>query len=159
MKFFKISFMKLAISLLICFSAAFIGSLFTFPSISTWYESLNKPFFTPPNWVFGPVWTILYLLMAISLYLIWEDKNVKDKKMAYYFFGFQLFLNTLWSIIFFGLKSPFLGFIIIIVFWIAIFLMIWKFFEINKLAGYIQIPYILWASFASILNLAIVLLN
>lgn len=138
------------------FSVAAIGSFFTFDSISSWYSTLNKPFFSPPNWVFGPVWTTLYILIGISAYLAYKSKA---SKLAMAVFAIQLILNTLWSIIFFGLKNPALAFVEIILLWLSILYMIKLFYSANKLSAYLLIPYILWVSFASILNLAIWLLN
>jgi len=148
------NFIKLVISLAVCQLAGGIGSIFTSSSVKTWYLTINKPSFNPPNWVFAPVWIILFLLMGISLFLVWK----KGKKGLPIFF-IQLFFNILWSVMFFGLKSPLLGFVVIIVLWILILLTIIKFFRISKTAGWLLIPYILWVSFASILNLAILTLN
>ena len=108
-------------SIIICQIAGIVGSFFTSPSIPTWYAALEKPSFNPPNWVFSPVWITLFILMGISLYLIWS-KGIKTKyvKMALTLFGIQLMLNILWSIIFFGLKSPFYAFIEIAILWVAI---------------------------------------
>ncbi|CAN5178927.1 TspO/MBR family protein [soil metagenome] len=148
------------ISLFVCFSAGAIGSIFTASSIPTWYATLNKPFFNPPNWIFGPVWTTLYFLMAVSLYKVWINKtNTNNKNIALICFGSQLLLNTLWSIIFFGFKSPFLAFITIIILWILILQMIISFYRIDKNAGLLQIPYLLWVSFAALLNFFIMILN
>lgn len=157
----KVNWWKLIVSIFVCQLAGFIGSFFTVSSIPTWYSTLNKPFFNPPNWIFGPVWIILYLLMGISLYLIWNNKSGKTKqfKIAITFFISQLVLNSLWSIIFFGLKLPLIAFIEIIVLWIFILLTIIYSYKISKIASYLLIPYILWVSFASILNLSIYLLN
>lgn len=149
---------KLIISLVIPFLASAIGSLFTSASVSTWYLTLNKPFFNPPSWVFSPVWIILFLLMGIALYIIWIDKS-KNKKPAFVVFGVQLFLNVFWSILFFGLQSPLLAFIEIIFLWAAIMITIIYFYAINKSAAWLLIPYILWVSFAAILNFRLYLLN
>ncbi len=147
-------------SISVCFLAAGIGSVYTTPAIDTWYITLNKPFFNPPNWIFGPVWTLLYLLMGISLYLVWVTKTEKKaKRLGTIFFFIQLALNVLWSILFFGLKSPIGAFIGIILLWLAIYLTIRKFLEVSKLAGWLLIPYLAWVSFATILNLSVVLLN
>jgi tryptophan-rich sensory protein len=145
---------KLLISLAICQLAGVIGSVFTSKSVSTWYTTISKPSFNPPNWLFAPVWISLFLLMGVSLFLVWK----KDNKGLIIFF-IQLFFNILWSIAFFGLKSPLFGFIIIIVLWILILLTIIRFFKISKLAGWLLIPYILWVSFASILNFSIWIIN
>lgn len=148
--------LKLIISIVLPFLASAIGSLFTANSVSSWYVTLIKPSFNPPSWVFGPVWTILYILMGISLYLVWIKKF---DKTAFTFFGIQLFLNALWSILFFGLKSPLFAFIEIIFLWAAILITIFYFYKINKISAYLFIPYILWVGFAAILNVSIIVLN
>ena len=144
---------KLFLSIGICLLAGGVGYIFTTSAIPTWYATLNKPFFSPPNWVFAPVWTILYILIGISLYLIWQ------KKMVPAIFWVQLILNAAWSIIFFGMRNPILALIDIVVLWIAIIFTLKSFYKLNKLAGNLLIPYLLWVSFAAILNLAIVVLN
>ena len=151
---------KLIVSLIVCQLAGFVGSLFTTPSIPTWYASLAKPSFTPPNWVFSPVWISLFVLMGISLFLLWEKTlHYPGVRTAMFWFAVQLGLNMLWSILFFGLKSPFLALIGIIVLWIAIFLTILKSFRVSKLAGMLLIPYLIWVSFAAGLNYSIWTLN
>jgi benzodiazapine receptor len=151
---------KLIFSIFLCLFAGFIGSYFTTPAIPTWFATLQKPSFAPPNWVFAPVWTSLYILMGISLFLVWqkgrEDKTVKA---AIYLFAGQLVLNALWSFVFFGLRSPLLGLIEIIILWIAILATILSFMKISRTAAYLLIPYILWVSFASIVNFSIWSLN
>ena len=151
---------KLLASILVCELAGILATPFTITAIPSWYSALNKPFFSPPNWIFAPVWTILYFLMGVSLFLIWQKgfKNKKSKE-ALYFFAVQLFLNFIWSILFFGLRSPILGLIDIIALWGVIAITIIKFYKISKPASYLLIPYLLWVSFASFLNLSIVLLN
>lgn len=151
---------KLVVAILVCELIGISGSFFTASSIPIWYRGLNKPFFSPPNWLFAPVWTILYLMMGISAYLVWE-KGLKKKKVkeALSFFALQLLLNFSWSFVFFGLRQPFSAFLNIITLWLAILITILKFNKISKPAGYLLIPYILWVSFASLLNLAIVILN
>lgn len=151
---------KFLFVLIITFLAGFVGQLFTAPSIPTWYAALNKPAFNPPNWVFAPVWTTLYIMMAVAAWLVWErgleNKNVQT---GLKFFVLQLALNSLWSIIFFGFQLPWLAFIEIICLWIAIFLTIKYFVKVSKLAGWLLLPYLLWVSFAAVLNLAIFWLN
>lgn len=147
-------YFTLTLSIIFCLLVGFAGSLATTPSIPTWYATLNKPFFSPPNWLFGPVWTLLYIFMGISLYLIWS----KPQKLKTIFF-IQLFLNFLWSFIFFGLRQPFLAFLEIIILWYFIFSYIRQALPVSRLAAYLFYPYLAWVSFASILNLAIVLLN
>ncbi len=144
---------KLIITVIGCELVGLVGTPFTVAAIPTWYQSLNKPFFSPPNWIFGPVWTALYLLMGISAYLVWI------KKGALNYFLIQLFLNFLWSVLFFGLRSPLLGFIDIVTLWIFILITILQFYKISKPAAYLLIPYLLWVSFATLLNLSIILLN
>ena len=152
--------LKLVYSIVICQLAGVIGSFFTFPSISTWYAALEKPSFNPPNWIFSPVWITLFILMGVSLYLVWiQGTKTKYAKMALALFGIQLSLNILWSIIFFGLKSPFFAFIEIVILWVAILLTILKFSKISKTAAYLLIPYILWVSFAAVLNFSIWVIN
>lgn len=148
----------LIIAILICESAGILGSFFTISSIPTWYVTLTKPSFSPPNFVFGPVWATLYALMGISLYLVWSSK-AKSKQYALTLFFVQLGLNVVWSIIFFGLKKPGLAFFEIITLWIAIYLTIKAFQKISKAASYLLYPYLVWVSFASILNLSIWILN
>jgi translocator protein len=147
-------------SVVICLLAGVIGSFFTMPNIATWYASLNKPWFTPPPWVFGPVWTTLYILMGISLFLVlregWERKDVH---IGTAIFGIQLVLNILWSYLFFGLQSPLYGLIGIAALWIAILVTIIWFFRISRPAAILLIPYIIWVSIASALNYGVYVLN
>ncbi len=152
--------LKLVTSLTICLFAGFIGSIFTAPSISTWYATLIKPSFNPPDWIFAPVWTTLFVLMGISLYLVW-NKGLQDKKVKTHLliFGLQLALNVLWSFLFFGLHSPFYAFLEIIILWAAIVLTILNFSKVSRTAGLLLIPYICWVSFAAILNFSIWRLN
>ena len=156
---FKKSILPLLISILIVFSFGFIGSFFTTSSITNWYAFINKPLFSPPNWIFAPVWTLLYILMGISAFLIWKKRDNLKTKQALIFYGIQLILNALWSIIFFGMHNPGLAFLEIIILWLFILITLIKFYKINKTAGILFIPYLLWVSFASILNYAIWMLN
>ncbi len=150
---------KLAFSIIICEAAGFIGSFFTAPSIGTWYSQLNKPAFNPPDWIFFPVWTILYLLMGISLYLILEKPLNNESKLAIGIFGIQLALNILWTIIFFGLHQPSAAFIEIIILLASILLTILAFYRLSKPAAYLLIPYLFWVCFAAVLNYYIMVLN
>lgn len=146
--------------ILICQLAGGIGSFFTTPAIPTWYADLAKPSFSPPNWLFGPVWILLYTLMGIAAYLIWKQGfNKKEIKIALAIFAIQLVLNVLWSVIFFGLRSPLFAFLEIIFLWIFVLLTLLSFYKISKPAGLLLLPYILWVSFAAILNLSIARLN
>jgi benzodiazapine receptor len=151
---------KLVISILACLAAGGIGSLFTFKSIPTWYPSLKKPRYTPPNQVFGPIWTTLYILMGISVFFIWQNGLSSDGVLlAFILFWTQLVLNALWSIIFFGMKSMGGGVFIIIVLWFLILATIITSFQVSVWAGILLIPYILWVSVATYLNVGIWWLN
>ena len=152
--------LKLVLCVFFCQAAGIVGALFTFPAIPTWYANLHKPSFSPPSWIFAPVWTLLFLLMGISAFLIW-NKIEKDKKVkaALYVFVLQLALNTFWSILFFGLRSPLYAFGEIIILWLVILVTILNFYRISKAAAFMLLPYIFWVSFAAILNFAIVILN
>ncbi len=161
--------------IILCLLAGAFGSIFTIQNISTWYATLNKPSFSPPNWVFGPVWTTLYILMGISAYLIYSKTrtpnpqtpnpqtpnglNNNEIRLALGVFGIQLILNALWSFLFFGLQSPVLGLVCIVFLWFAIVATIIEFHKISKPAAYLLIPYLLWVSFASFLNYTIWTLN
>ncbi|MCI0503351.1 tryptophan-rich sensory protein [Candidatus Micrarchaeota archaeon] len=140
--------------------AGIIGSAFTFQAIPEWYAGLEKPFFTPPSWVFGPVWTTLYLMMGVAAYLVWEKKPEIGKIRApLAIFGIQLALNTIWSIAFFGFRFPWAGVAVIILLWLAIAATIRSFWGVSRTAAYLLIPYIMWVSFAALLTLAVALLN
>jgi translocator protein len=148
------------VAILVTEGAGLIGNIFTMPNISTWYASLLKPSFNPPNWIFGPVWTILFLMMGISLALV----IISGKNNAFFWpavaaFAVQLALNILWSFMFFYLRNPLYGFIEILFLLLAIALTIFYFYKINHAAGWLLVPYILWVSFAAILNAAIWRLN
>jgi benzodiazapine receptor len=151
---------KLLISIIVCECAGVIGSIFTTGAIPTWYASLQKPAFTPPNWLFAPAWTTLYLLMGIAAFIIWR-KGLDDKQVrtALIIFAIQLVLNILWSIAFFGMEAPLYGLIVIILLWVAILITILSFWKISSAAAWLLVPYILWVSFATALNTSIWLLN
>jgi tryptophan-rich sensory protein len=151
---------KLIISIIGCELIGILGSVFTVSSIPTWYVTLHKPSFAPPSWIFGPVWTLLYLLMGISFYLIWSQGwRAKKVRIARNYFLAQLGFNFIWSPVFFGLRSPFLGLIVIITMWTLIVMTMKKFYPLSKPAAYLLIPYLLWVSFATVLNASIVVLN
>jgi translocator protein len=143
-----------------CELAGGIGSIFAFSSLIAWYPLLKKPFFNPPNWIFGPVWIMLYALMGVSAYLIWS-KGFRNKgvKLALSFFSLQLFLNVIWSVIFFGLRSLFYGLIDIAALWIVLLVTIIQFYKISKKAALLMLPYLAWVTFAMILNFYIWRLN
>ena len=151
---------KVVIAILICQVAGIVGSIFTTPSIATWYVTLQKPSFSPPNWIFAPVWTTLFTLMGISLYLVW-NRGLKNKgvRNSVLIFSAQLILNIVWSLLFFGLQNPFYALMEIIILWIAILITIIKFYRIDNRAGLLLLPYLLWVSIASVLNYYIFILN
>ncbi len=154
------NYKRLIISLALPQLAGLIGALFTVSAIPTWYASLQRPSFSPPNWVFGPAWTILYILMGISIYLIWQRiKEGKKIKSVMFLFWVHLFFNAIWSIIFFGFQNPKLALINIVIIWLFIIILMFKFWKINRWSTYLLIPYFLWVSFASILNYFIWYLN
>jgi len=151
---------KLAASVLVCLAVGYIGSLATTPSIPTWYANLAKPAFNPPNAVFGPVWTLLFILMGISAYVVWAKGLAhRGVKTGLVLFIVQLALNLLWSVIFFALHQPLWAFCEIVLLWVAILLTIISFIRVSRFAGWLMIPYILWVSFASVLNFSVYLLN
>ena len=149
---------KLLISIVFVLAIGYVGSIFTTDSISNWYKTLNKPSFNPPNWLFGPVWTILYILIGISLYLVWVSP-IQNKTLAYTFFAVQLFLNLLWSFLFFRNHMIGSAFIEIILLWFAILMNILYSYSVSKTSAYLLIPYILWVTFAALLNFSIWKLN
>ncbi|NLB00544.1 MAG: tryptophan-rich sensory protein [Methanomicrobiales archaeon] len=141
-------------------AAGWIGSIFTIPALSVWYAGLMKPALTPPSWVFAPVWTVLYILMGVALYLVWSKGwGNRHVQVATALFGMQLILNILWSFVFFGMHAPFFGFIVILLLWIAIFMTIVSFNRISVPAAVLLVPYFLWVSFAAFLNHGIYVLN
>ncbi len=150
---------KLIVTLGVSYLAAFVGSLFTATSVKDWYPALQKPWFTPPAWLFGPVWTVLFTLIGIAAYLIWREDGKKGMKVAMAAFHVQLGLNVIWSMLFFGMRSPFWAMIGIAALWLAIIIAILLFWKISKAAAALMIPYLLWVSFAALLNLSIVGLN
>lgn len=154
------NFIKLLVSIIICQMAGIIGTIFTSDSLTGWYAGLTKPDFNPPNWIFGPVWILLYFMMGISLFLVWREdlKNAVVKK-AFYVFMIQLIFNASWSIVFFGFQSVTGALIIIIILWLLIIYTILNFLKVSRTSGILLIPYLLWVSFAAILNFFIFKLN
>ena len=175
---------KLSASIIICELAGIVGSVFTMPAIENWYKGLNKPSLNPPNWIFGPVWTTLFLLMGVSLYLVWNkkwiikneigksDKKIKPNPLSeklwngswqkiniLSIFSVQLMLNVCWSVVFFGLHSIIWSFSVILMLWFAILFTMVNFYRVSKVAAYLLTPYLLWVSFAGFLNYFILLLN
>jgi tryptophan-rich sensory protein len=150
---------RLVISLIIPQLAGLVGSLFTAPNIAGWYAGLNKPWFVPPNWLFAPAWTTLFILMGLAIFLVWENKGSLSLRGDYLPFWVQLGLNVLWSVLFFGMRSPLLGLGEIGILWVAILWNIIVFWRVRKASGYLLVPYLGWVSFASLLNLYVWLLN
>jgi tryptophan-rich sensory protein len=149
----------LGIFIVVCLAVAGLGSVFTAGSVRDWYPALQKPSWNPPAWLFGPVWTVLYIMMAIAAWLIWQRQGLAGVSSALGLFGFQLILNALWSPLFFGLRSPLAGLMDIVPLWAAILATILSFWKISAVAGVLLIPYWLWVSFATALNFAIWRLN
>ena len=151
---------KLVVSIIACLAAGAIGSIFTRQAIPTWYATLEKPAFNPPNWLFAPVWTLLYIMMGIAAFLVWrrglENRQVR---IALIVFLVQLVLNALWSVAFFGLESPLCGLVVIAALWLAILVTVLKFYRISRVASVLMWPYLLWVTFAAVLNSSIWLLN
>ncbi len=151
---------RISISILLCVFIGFLSSIAMQTSIDTWYITLNKPSFTPPNWIFGPVWIILYIMMGISAGIVWS-KGFYHKwvKIALYHFGFQLLLNAAWFIFFFGLQNPLIALLDIIALFILLLFTIKWFTVVNSTAAYLLIPYVVWVAFATTLNFGIWQLN
>jgi benzodiazapine receptor len=152
--------LKLVVCLAVVLTAGGIGSLATAKAIPTWYKDLTKPSFNPPGWLFGPAWTVLYLMMTVAAWLVWKQGiGAAGVKLALVVFLVQLVLNALWSVLFFGLRSPLAGLVGISGLWFAILATIILFFRVSVPAGVLLLPYIGWVSFAALLNAAIVRLN
>lgn len=146
--------------ILLAEAAGLIGSVFTVQSIPTWYAQILKPVFSPPNWVFGPVWTTLFALMGLAAYLVWKtQKRSSARQIALGLFGLQLALNIVWSLLFFGLRNPGLAFLEITLLWLAIAVTMYSFTRVSKLAALLLVPYLAWVSFAGFLNYRIWQLN
>ena len=151
--------LSLTVFIVLCFSAAAFGSVFTNKSLKTWYLSIKKPSWNPPNKVFGPVWTVLYLMMAVAGWMVWERLPQKNFSVPMALFFVQLVLNTVWSVVFFGLRSPGGAFVEVVILWIGITLTMVSFWAVYWVAGVLFLPYLLWVSFAAILNFTIWRLN
>jgi benzodiazapine receptor len=151
---------KLVFSVSVCLLTGFLGSFVTMDSVTTWYADLSRPSFTPPAWSFGVVWPILYVMMGISAFLIWERGiNKRQVRVALWLFALQLVLNGIWTPIFFGLHMIAIALVEILLLWVAILLTIFAFWRISKAAAFLLFPYILWVSFAVVLNAAFWYLN
>ena len=156
------SWNSLAVPLLfivVCLAVAGSGAIFTASSLHDWYPTIQKPSWTPPSWLFGPVWTILYLMMAIAAWLVWRRREFVYVNSSLALFVFQLILNAAWSPLFFGLKNPLAGLWDIIPLWVAILATLISFWKISPAAGILLTPYWLWVSFATVLNFAIWQMN
>jgi len=158
------NYFKFILAMLLCLGAGVIGSFATETGLGSWYQTLIKPPITPPNVVFPIAWTTLYILMGLALYIIWSQpqkyrRDPELKKSALLFFALQLILNIAWSFLFFGLESPILGLIGIFALIGMVSITIIKFYQLNKKAAYLMVPYLIWICFATILNLWIVILN
>src|SRR5579872_5524499 len=149
--------MRLIVCIVVCLGAAEIGSLLTTPALRPWYEGLSKPRWNPPNWLFAPVWTILYLAMAIAAWLVWRKEGLTSSPMQ--FFLTQLVLNVGWSALFFRLRSPGLAFTEIVVLWFAILATTIEFWREVPAAGWLLLPYLIWVGYATALNFSIWRLN
>ncbi len=150
---------KLVVSLVLPIGLGSIAGAFTAKAIPEWFATLNKPSFNPPSYLFGPVWTVLYILMGVSMFLIWNTPKTELRQKALIVFGVQLFFNFWWSILFFSFHAIFLSVIDILLVWVLIIFMITLFKKIKPVAAYLQIPYLLWVTFATILNISIYYLN
>lgn len=156
----KPNWAKLILAIVICQAAGGLGALFTSTGPNSWYATLEKPSWNPPNWIFGPVWTVLYLMMGVALYLVWSKTPLERAgRMAFAWFWIQLALNVLWSAAFFGLKSPLYGYLVILALWCAIVATMWTFGRVSKTAVLWLAPYLLWVTFASCLNWSILAFN
>src|SRR5271166_3636896 len=149
--------MRLILCIVVCLGAAGIGSLLTTPALRPWYAGLNKPSWTPPNWLFGPVWTILYVAMAVAAWLVWQRMGLMERPMK--LFLLQLSLNVAWSGVFFGLRSPGAAFAEIVALWFAILATAVEFWKTTPAAGWLLLPYLIWVSYAAALNFSIWRLN
>ena len=151
---------RILVFIVICELAGIIGSVFTASSISGWYATLVKPPFNPPGWIFGPVWTILYAMMGLAAYLVYENGPRRPEiRKALTVFAIQLIINALWSIVFFGARQILGAVVVIVLLWVMILLTIRLFSRISKAAAYLLVPYLLWVSFASVLNISLYTLN
>lgn len=155
----KSPWLPLGLFLLVAFLAAAIGAYATFTSVETWYPTLRKPTWAPPNAVFSPVWTTLYILMAVAAWRAWRQGSAADARLTFRLYGAQLALNALWSVFFFGMRNPALALVDVIILWFVLLRLYLRFRAIDRLAGWLWLPYLLWVTFATMLNAAIWELN
>lgn len=155
------TFIQIAVSVIIAQLAGIIGAFATQSSVGSWYTTLVKPWFTPPNWLFGPAWITLYTLMGIAAWLVWRKGGFSDEgvRVALIAYGVQLLINAAWSPAFFGARSPIAGLLIIAVLWVAIAVTIYLFSRHSKVAAWLMAPYLAWVTYASALNFEIWRLN
>jgi len=149
----------LVLFIVVCLGVGFLGSKYTSQSIPDWYSQIKKPAWTPPNWLFAPVWTFLYISMAVAAWLVWRNLGVTGSYASMILFVLQLALNALWSYLFFGLRMPGLAFLDIVALFVAIVLTAMLFWRYVALAGVLMLPYIVWVGYASTLNWAIWRMN
>ena len=149
----------LVVSIGACFAAAAVGSAMTIPSIGTWYATLTKPSWNPPDWVFGPVWSTLYSCMAVAAWLVWRERGPSAALIPLALFALQLALNCAWSGLFFALHEPWLAFADIVVLWFAIVATMISFARVSSFASILLAPYLLWVTFAAILNFTVAKMN
>ena len=153
------NYKRLIISILAPQAAGLVGTFFTAGSVTGWYAMLNKPSFNPPNEIFGPVWTILYLFMGVAIYWVWQESETQDTRLAQKLFWGQLTVNASWSIVFFGFQNLIGALMLLVGMWLLILATILEFWRIKRLSAYLMIPYLLWVTFAGVLNAAIIFLN
>ncbi len=153
----RLNLVRFAVSVAVCEAAGIVGSAFTFSAIPGWYVALQKPWFTPPNWLFAPVWLTLYFLMGATLYLLWGRRP--QSRAAVVAFAVQLVLNIAWSAVFFGAHELFYGFVAIVALWLAILFTAALSYQVSRRAGALLVPYILWVTIASALNYYVWVLN
>jgi benzodiazapine receptor len=151
--------LMLLLFIVVCLAVAGFGSFFTASSVSQWYPTIEKPSWTPPSWIFGPVWTALYIMMAVAAWLVWRKGDVPGVQSALILFAVQLALNAAWSPLFFGLRNPLAGLLDIVVLWAAIAAALVSFWKVSPSAGALLVPYWLWVSYAAALNFAIWIMN
>ena len=155
----RFEWIGLVIFIAICMGAAALGAMATTPEIESWYKTIEKPSWNPPNWIFGPVWTTLYVMMAIAAWVVWKPAGFKAAAAPLTLFAIQLALNIAWSWIFFGMHQPGWAFAEIVILWLAIVATTVAFFRCSKVAGWLMVPYLAWVSFASVLNFTLWRLN
>ncbi len=155
----KKDFFGALVFVVVCQAAGAIGSIFTAPNVKTWFATINRPEIAPPNWVFAPVWTLLFALMGIAAWLVWKKRGQKQAQDGLALFFIQLFFNVMWSALFFGNQNIAAALSEIIVLWLAILLTILQFKKVSSPAAWLMLPYILWVTFAAYLNFLFYQLN